>query len=84
VLTCLQRIVKQNPDSLAPRLEAEVVMKVVPDAADSVVDLEVAWVPAVVLEEAAKSMSPTFVSFHFFCKLVVGSLLTLNFSFPTL
>jgi hypothetical protein len=49
-----------------------------------VVDLEVAWVLAVVLEEAVKSMSPTFVSFHFLCKLVVGILLTLNSSFLTL
>jgi hypothetical protein len=84
MLTFLHRIVRQNPDSLAHRLVAEVVTKVVPDVAVSLVDSEVAWVPAVVLEEAAKSMSPTFVSFHFLCKLVVGSLLTLNSSFPTL
>jgi hypothetical protein len=54
------RIVRQNPDLLAHRLVAEVVTKVVPDVAVSLVDSEVAWVPAVVLEEAAKSMSPTF------------------------
>ena len=73
---CLYRIVRPNPDSLVHLLEAEAVTKVVPDVAASVVDLEVAWVLAVVLEEAVKSMSPTFVSFLFFCKLVVGSLLT--------
>lgn len=75
---------RQNPDSLAHRQEVEAVTKAVPDAAVSVVDLEVAWVLAVVLEEAVKSMSPTFVSFHFLCKLVVGILLTLNSSFLTL
>jgi len=41
-----------------------VVTKAVPVAAVLVVDSEVAWVLAVVVvEEAAKSMSPTFVSF---------------------
>jgi len=75
--------VRPNPDSLVHPLEAEVVTKVVPDVADLVVDLEAAWVLAAVVE-AVKSMSPTFVSFLLFCKLVVGSLLTLIFSFLTL
>lgn len=79
----LYRIVRPNPDSLVHPLEAEVVTKVVPDVADLVVDLEAAWVLAAVVE-AVKSMSPTFVSFLLFCKLVVGSLLTLIFSFLTL
>ncbi len=39
------------------------VTKAVLVAAVLVVDSEVAWVLAVVVEEAAKSMSPTFVSF---------------------
>jgi hypothetical protein len=76
--------VRQNPDSLAHQQEVEAVTKAVPDAAVSVVDLEVAWVLAVALEGAVKSMSPTFVSFHFFCKLVVGTLLTWTSSFLTL
>ena len=78
----IRRIAKPNLDSQAHPLEVEVVTKVVLDVADSVVDLEVAWLAEVV--EAVKSMSPTFVSFLLFCKLVVGSLLTLTFSFPTL
>ena len=54
---------RPNPDSLAHRQEVEAVTKAVPVAAVLVVDSEVAWVLAVVVEEAAKSMSPTFVSF---------------------
>jgi hypothetical protein len=84
MLTALNRIVRPNPDSQVHQQQAEAVMKVVPDVAVLVVDLEVAWVLAVVLEEAVKSMSPTFVSFHLFCQLVSGSLLTLTSSFPTL
>jgi hypothetical protein len=83
-LTFQNRTVRPNLDSQVRQQAAEAVTKVVPDAAVSEVDLEVAWVPAVVLEAAVKSTSPTFVSFQFLCKLVLGSLLTLTSSFPTL
>lgn len=75
---------RQNLDSLVHRREVGADTKAVQDVEVLVVDLEVAWVLAVVLLEAAKSMSPTFVPFLFLCELVVGSLLTLTRSFPTL
>jgi hypothetical protein len=76
--------VRQNPDSLVHLQEAEAVMKAEPDVAVSAAALEVVWALGVEVEEAVRSTSPTFVSFHFLCKLVVGGLLTLNSSFRTL
>jgi hypothetical protein len=76
--------VRQNLDLLVLQPEAEAVTKVVPDVVVSAAaDSEVVWAAGVV-EEVVKSTSPTFVAFHFICKLVLGSLLTFISSFPTL
>ena len=85
VLTSPSRIVRQNPDLLVLQQEAEADMKVVPFVVVSAAaaELEVEWALAVV-EEAVKSTSPTFVTFRFICKLVLGNLLTVISSFPTL
>jgi hypothetical protein len=66
------RIVRQNLDSLVHQREAEVVTKVAPDVVVSAAVVSGAvWALAVEVEGAAKSTSPTFVSIHFLCKLVV-------------